>query len=55
MSSRFVASTGGKFESEFSKCLDKNGFCDWFIDDGGKECAFFGDDFRLLVTCRCDY
>jgi len=55
MSSRFVASTGRKFESEFSKCLDKNGFCDWFIDDGGKECAFFGDDFRLLVTRRRDY
>lgn len=55
MSGRFVASTGGKFESEFSKCLDKNGFRDWFIDHGGKECAFFGNYFRLLVTCRRDY
>jgi hypothetical protein len=55
MSSGFIASTSRKFKSEFSKCLDKNGFSDWFIDDGGKEGAFFGDDFRLFVTCRSNY
>ena len=50
-----VTTTGGKFESEFSKCFDQNSFRNWFIDDCRKERSFFIHKVWLLITCSRDY